>query len=435
MKVRNIFTVFVLCCFLCLMKSSIIYTQSITQGTVQNISFFSPSLGEERYLQVYLPNGYDPNDTTRYPVLYFLHGAGGNQTSYPFLIQVLDTLISDGTIKPVIVVKPDGRDSLFGSSFYTNSILYGNFEDYIVYDLVSFIDSSFHTHTDRLHRSIMGHSMGAYGAMKLALKHPDIFSAVASHSGGLDFTHYTDAVDSILAEYQGGSPYQYNPNAGDFSYFAFSMAGAFSPNLLNPPYFVDFPLDSLGNPIYSTINKWLQHSPTRFANYVSPDSVPSIYFDCGMEDNYTLFGWNTGFKDTLVELGLQYIFAPYHGNHWNHLINRFRVSLTFLDSVRNIPVEVVDADVNIPTVFNLEQNYPNPFNPSTTIIYSIPEKSNVTLKIYDILGSEVETLVNEEKPSGTYELNWNAARLPSGVYFYQLDAGDNVSTRKLILMK
>jgi len=85
--------------------------------------------------------------------------------------------------------------------------------------------------------------------------------------------------------------------------------------------------------------------------------------------------------------------------------------------------------------FSLDQNYPNPFNPNTTIKYSVPHSSNVTLKIFDILGSEIEKLVNEEKPAGTYELTWNAASLPSGVYFYQLKAGSFVSTKKMILMK
>ena len=85
--------------------------------------------------------------------------------------------------------------------------------------------------------------------------------------------------------------------------------------------------------------------------------------------------------------------------------------------------------------FALQQNYPNPFNPSTKIKYSIPQSSNVLIKVYDVLGSEVETLVNEEKPIGTYELNWNAANLPSGVYLYRLQAGDFVQTRKMILLR
>ena len=88
-----------------------------------------------------------------------------------------------------------------------------------------------------------------------------------------------------------------------------------------------------------------------------------------------------------------------------------------------------------PTEYSLYQNYPNPFNPSTTIKYAVPKLSFVTIKIYDLLGSEVATLVNEEKPVGTYELNWNAANLPSGVYFYRLQAGSFVETKKMILIK
>jgi beta propeller repeat protein len=85
--------------------------------------------------------------------------------------------------------------------------------------------------------------------------------------------------------------------------------------------------------------------------------------------------------------------------------------------------------------FILEQNYPNPFNSSSVIKYSIPKSSQVSLKIFNTLGEELETLVNEEKDVGTYELNWGAANLPSGVYFYQLKAGEFVQTKKMILMK
>jgi hypothetical protein len=83
----------------------------------------------------------------------------------------------------------------------------------------------------------------------------------------------------------------------------------------------------------------------------------------------------------------------------------------------------------------LYQNYPNPFNPSTRITYSIPARSNVSLKIFDLLGSEVSELVNGEIEAGNYEVEFNAANLPSGVYFYQLQAGEFISTKKMILLK
>ena len=89
----------------------------------------------------------------------------------------------------------------------------------------------------------------------------------------------------------------------------------------------------------------------------------------------------------------------------------------------------------VPSEFYLSQNYPNPFNPLTSIQYAISSRQFVKLTVYDLLGREIETLVNEEKPVGTYEVTWYAEQLVSGVYFYQLKAGDFVQTRKMILLR
>jgi len=97
-------------------------------------------------------------------------------------------------------------------------------------------------------------------------------------------------------------------------------------------------------------------------------------------------------------------------------------------------VEEQEID-EIPTEFLLSQNYPNPFNPSTKIKYSVPQSSQVQIKVFDVLGNEIETLVNEEKPVGTFELNWYAENLPSGVYFYQLKAGSFIETKKMVLIR
>ncbi|HEY6907431.1 MAG TPA: YCF48-related protein [Ignavibacteriaceae bacterium] len=85
--------------------------------------------------------------------------------------------------------------------------------------------------------------------------------------------------------------------------------------------------------------------------------------------------------------------------------------------------------------FRVYQNFPNPFNPSTKIKYVVPQSSNVVIKVYDILGNEIETLVNEEKTTGTYELTWSAANLSSGIYFYQIKVGGFIQTKKMILLK
>jgi len=85
--------------------------------------------------------------------------------------------------------------------------------------------------------------------------------------------------------------------------------------------------------------------------------------------------------------------------------------------------------------YSLEQNYPNPFNPVTTIKYQVPEISFVKIKVYDVLGNEITTLVNEEKPAGAYEVTWYAGNLPSGVYIYQIKSGSFVETKKMILLR
>jgi hypothetical protein len=97
--------------------------------------------------------------------------------------------------------------------------------------------------------------------------------------------------------------------------------------------------------------------------------------------------------------------------------------------------EVNYAGNQIPDSYDLAQNYPNPFNPSTTIRYQLPQDGMVTLKVYDILGSEVATLVNEQKPAGRYEVNFDASRLASGVYIYKLQSGSFISSRKMLLVK
>ena len=102
---------------------------------------------------------------------------------------------------------------------------------------------------------------------------------------------------------------------------------------------------------------------------------------------------------------------------------------------KEIYKEILYNNDKLVTEYALVQNFPNPFNPSTTIKYQLPQDGLVTLKIYDILGKEVTTLINEEKPAGKYEVNFNASQLASGVYIYKIQAGSFVSSKKMILLK
>jgi hypothetical protein len=99
-------------------------------------------------------------------------------------------------------------------------------------------------------------------------------------------------------------------------------------------------------------------------------------------------------------------------------------------------ITVVEEEQELlPTEFKLEQNFPNPFNPATTIKYAVPIKSNVLIKIYNIVGEEVAKLVNEEKDQGWYSLVFESSGLASGIYIYRMQAGTYVNTKKMILVK
>jgi aminopeptidase N len=115
------------------------------------------------------------------------------------------------------------------------------------------------------------------------------------------------------------------------------------------------------------------------------------------------------------------------------------ISITFDPNnwiLKNVNSIVLGVDnENIPNKFSLEQNFPNPFNPSTEIQFSVGIKQFVQIKVYDVLGNEMATLVNEEKEPGTYEVNWDASNLSSGIYVYKMQAGSFFNTRKMILLK
>ena len=96
--------------------------------------------------------------------------------------------------------------------------------------------------------------------------------------------------------------------------------------------------------------------------------------------------------------------------------------------------KTIEVDFGAPKKFELSQNYPNPFNPTTTIKFNLPEAGNVKLTLFNILGQEIKTLVNEFKESGVHTINFDASELNSGIYIYKIEAGSFVQTRKMTLL-
>jgi len=138
------------------------------------------------------------------------------------------------------------------------------------------------------------------------------------------------------------------------------------------------------------------------------------------------------FNDGLEAKGYELEWSEWHEGHsWGSWRAHLDIALEYFFPKT---VDVSDEE-SIPEEYFLSQNFPNPFNPTTTIKYSVPENSLVTLKVFDIIGNEIESLVNEEKSVGRYEVKLNANNLASGVYFYQIRAGSFIETKKMILLK
>ena len=156
-------------------------------------------------------------------------------------------------------------------------------------------------------------------------------------------------------------------------------------------------------------NTWLmgivKYSPDITSNHTLAMDIGIVYLY-----RYETYIWG---QEWISEL----LYAKVNGVEYGELVN----------SLRTISNEPID--------FYLSQNYPNPFNPSTKINYSVPEYGLVTIKVYDVLGYEVATLVNKEQVAGSYEVDFNAARLSSGIYFYKLQSGSFIETKKMILLK
>ena len=414
-------------------------------GTQIDDSFYSTALGGNNMVDVFLPEGYDANDTTtHYPVVYYLHARGGTQNSGTNnIIAAWMDASQSGQINPIILVKPNGWVTPFYGSFYVNSDYYGAFEDYIVDDLVAYIDSAYNTIPEQQFRVLTGHSMGGYGSMMLGLKHPDRYRALSAHSGTpYSFNWIPDWIQNeVLPENGGSGPF--DPDLGWRTDMMFNFGALFSPNSNNPPYNLDLPFDNQGNMIDSIFALWQEHTATRWASKYDPEVGLAIQFTIGSADGDiepSIYKGNMAFSDSLDSLGIPYKMHIYDVSHYGLLYERNLAGLGFLDSVMWETVGVEQVELKAPMSFMLHQNYPNPFNPNTTISYSITEQSKVRLSVFDIRGQEVMTPQDGSKSPGNYEVQWNGMDqsgnpVSTGVYFCRLEAGSYSQSIKMVYLR
>ncbi|RYZ58945.1 MAG: esterase family protein, partial [Chitinophagaceae bacterium] len=313
------------------------------QGRVEEKTFLAASLqnnkgGEDpnRKLFVYLPPGYD-NSTQRYPTLYFLHGFAADASDMMQWIDfktLMDSAISSGKMRPMILVLPSSMTTYFGS-FYTNSSLTGNWADYIGKDVVAYMDKAYRTLAHRSHRGLFGHSMGGNGALKLAMLYASTFSAVYAMSPGA--LHFSDEFrlshPAFKRVYQQKTLDSLRTAAPplDFERFPFfemlyvSMARTYSPNVAEKKMQADGPIQYVGDKMVvnaEVLKKWEANFPINMIeNHLEAlRSLTALKIDWGRNEDFRhIPATNLQFSKKLEAFGIKHFAEEYIGDHVNML--------------------------------------------------------------------------------------------------------------------
>ena len=296
-------------------------------------------LGDDpnRPVTVYLPPSYDSSGEKRFPVLYLLHGIGdtdrtwtGDTEPWHSIQDVLDRGIAQGVLREMLVVMSDQRTRFFGS-FYTNSPVSGNYEDFTVEELVSYIDGHYRTLAQVESRGIAGHSMGGYGALALGMKHPQVFGAVYALSpavlgwmGDLSPANPTFVKVPGLKSFE--EMVQGMRETGDLYLGGIvTVAQAFSPNPDRPPFYADFPFTGEPGalvPQEPAFSQWEAHFIINMAHTHADKlrTLRALRFDTGIEDEFThIVEGCRQLSTVLTSLGIAHVYEAYNGDHRNRL--------------------------------------------------------------------------------------------------------------------
>jgi enterochelin esterase family protein len=305
-----------------------------------------------RNMVIYLPPGYESSEQA-YPVVYLLPGLGATERWWacgefsPFFgllgiavqslpeagfASMIDGLIADGKMQPMIVVMPD-MSTAYGGSFCVNSALNGNHEDYIINDIVPYIDAHYRTLPSSNNRGIAGHCMGGYAAMYLAMRHPDVFGAVASHSGTLMTAGLLPGMQEIVAaENPEGLALTGPDPAKPWTSMLYLFSAAFSPDLDNPPFYTDIPFDENVQIRDDVAQRWAAYDLLQvFPDHVlALASLRGIYLDAGDKDELGEQLIAQAFSDALSVAGIDHTFEIFDGAHMDKLYTRLALSLSCL---------------------------------------------------------------------------------------------------------
>lgn len=397
-------------------------------------SFYSVSLDEIRMIDIYLPGDYFI-DTVNYACIYYLHGGGANQNEgntsamWYYNLHAEDTTINS---PPAIFVCPDGSCGPYMGSMWSNSELYGPFEDYFIQDVIGFVESNFRAISDKNFRSLVGWSMGGIGAANFSTKYPEFFRACVPCTGGLAMidTALNSWKSSCYAE-NGSYNLSYS-GSGFNTQVMFTCAGAWSPNIEIEPYHVEIPFDTMGNWVDSILHKWYEVDFSRRVKNLPDENELSWFLVCGTQDELCTYPTHLAFIDSLDAHGIGYNYNFFDGGH-EFDISSWMLVIPWLDSIidQHYPYSPSGIETRNQK-FKTLKIYPNPFNNEFSIQFELREKANTDIEIWNNAGQKIKSFSEEVLQAGHHQLKIDASRIPAGVYFCKLKIGKDVVMRKII---
>lgn len=287
----------------------------------------------ERDVTVYLPPSYQAQPGKRYPVLYMLHGFTDNDSQWfgwekhwINLHEVIDAALSEGQTKEMIVVMPNAYNR-FKGSMYSSSATIGDWETFVAKELVSYIDANYRTIPGASGRGLAGHSMGGYGAIRLGMKYPEVWSAIYLLSpccmdGALltvspEFTKTVEAITTID-----------QLDAANFFVIAtLASAAAWAPNPEKPPFYLDLPFAD-GEVLPEVAAKFSANRTLYIIDqYIhNLKKLKAIGLDAGLQD-YGISGPTERLHELLESYGIPHLYESYEGDHLNRIAERIRAKV------------------------------------------------------------------------------------------------------------
>lgn len=277
----------------------------------------------DRSVTVYLPPDYDTSAQKRYPVLYALHGYSINNEIWSKEIktpQTIDGAYSAG-VKGMIIVLPNSQ-TVHNGSMYSSSATTGDWETFIAKDLVAYIDSHYRTLPRRESRGLAGHSMGGYGTVRIAMKHPEVFSAMYAMSPCCMSARGAPSPEEGLKLEALKTPAEAQA-LGFFVRATLAVASAWSPNPKKPPFYMDLPTkDGVAQP--DVIARWAANAPNSMIHQYIPNmrKYKAIAFDVGDRDG--LKTDTEALHTILSNYSVDNSFELYDGDHVSGVADRFQ---------------------------------------------------------------------------------------------------------------